>query len=164
MKKLILGVTGSRNGYPWHRRLMHKQLDLITRGYDKVELRVGDCQTGFDLFATEWAEAHDHKCVIFEARWDKYGKLAGPIRNQNLVDSFYELEVEHAFLGFPIRELPCKGTRGCLKLAEESDLMLVEFGMGLLEGFDVKDISYVASNELAKLQLIVARWEKKNEL
>lgn len=41
---------------------------------------------GVDLLADKWAILHE--CVIeeYKADWDKYGKSAGPIRNQLMLD------------------------------------------------------------------------------
>lgn len=41
---------------------------------------------GADKLAFEWAHARGVKCHEFPADWNKYGKRAGPIRNQQMLD------------------------------------------------------------------------------
>ena|SRR5271156_3821389 len=47
----------------------------------------GDCPTGLDHWADEWAKARQIPVRKFPADWDKFGRAAGPIRNQQMVDS-----------------------------------------------------------------------------
>jgi hypothetical protein len=42
---------------------------------------------GADELAGEWARARGVPCTVFEAEWDKYGKGAGHIRNQAMLDA-----------------------------------------------------------------------------
>jgi hypothetical protein len=41
---------------------------------------------GVDLDARIWAKRHHVPCVTVVADWEKYGKAAGPIRNQRMLD------------------------------------------------------------------------------
>lgn len=41
---------------------------------------------GADLIADEWAVVNWCPILEFKADWDKYGKSAGPIRNQQMID------------------------------------------------------------------------------
>ena len=41
---------------------------------------------GADTLAGEWADARDITCDMYPANWDKYGKAAGAIRNQQMLD------------------------------------------------------------------------------
>lgn len=41
---------------------------------------------GADHFADGWAAVQKVPTTIFEARWDKDGRAAGPIRNQRMLD------------------------------------------------------------------------------
>jgi hypothetical protein len=42
--------------------------------------------TGADDFAEQWAEERRVERHIFPAQWAKFGKAAGPIRNQQMLD------------------------------------------------------------------------------
>lgn len=41
---------------------------------------------GADLIARDRCAYHDIKFQTFPAEWDRYGKAAGPIRNQQMLD------------------------------------------------------------------------------
>jgi len=52
-----------------------------------VALAHGD-QRGLDHMAEGWALNNDWWVAPFPANWQKYGKRAGPIRNQQILDEF----------------------------------------------------------------------------
>jgi hypothetical protein len=43
---------------------------------------------GADWLAGEWARARGVPCTVYYAQWDKYGKRAGILRNQQMLDEF----------------------------------------------------------------------------
>ena len=45
----------------------------------------GHC-AGVDQLAEQFAVQNNHPCILFPAEWSKYGRAAGPIRNQKMVD------------------------------------------------------------------------------
>ena len=61
----------------------------------------------------------DYPLKIFPAEWDKYGKAAGPIRNEQMAK--YASEADRGILvAFPVGE--SKGTRNMIKLARQYGL------------------------------------------
>lgn len=50
------------------------------------EIVTGDCKTGADRMARFWARKHKIPLVVYYADWDKHGKAAGPMRNQEMSD------------------------------------------------------------------------------
>lgn len=44
--------------------------------------------SGADALARTWAEGRKVKCITVPADWAKYGRAAGPIRNQRMIDDF----------------------------------------------------------------------------
>lgn len=42
--------------------------------------------TGADSMAGDWAHSRMVLCEVYPAQWNKYGKSAGPIRNQQMID------------------------------------------------------------------------------
>jgi hypothetical protein len=52
---------------------------------------------GADTLAQQWAEARGVQCIGFRANWDEFGKAAGSIRNQQMLD--YGLDGLVAFPG-----------------------------------------------------------------
>lgn len=73
-----LAVVGSRD-FP--------DLDLVEK---ILQSRVGPMITGdasgVDRKVANFADEYNIELEVFEANWDKYGKQAGPIRNQEIVD------------------------------------------------------------------------------
>ncbi len=56
---------------------------LLTRGI--AEVIQGECPTGADRWAREWALNRDVKLTRCRAEWEKHGKRAGPIRNRHML-------------------------------------------------------------------------------
>jgi hypothetical protein len=52
-----------------------------------AELGQGEA-TGVDTFAKKWSEARGIPTKDYEADWDRYGKAAGAIRNEAMLDDF----------------------------------------------------------------------------
>jgi hypothetical protein len=74
---------------------------------------------GADRFAGEWADKRilaDH--VQVPAQWEEYGKAAGPIRNQAMLD--YGPELVLAFVDKPLLE--SRGTLDMVTRAEEAGI------------------------------------------
>jgi hypothetical protein len=56
-----------------------------------IWLVVGDCPTGADRIAYQWARAACMTVDCFEANWAAHGKAAGPRRNAEMVRSGADL-------------------------------------------------------------------------
>jgi len=117
MKRAI--VTGSR---------CHPQLADVWVEIDRIidfrmfdEWLVGDCPTGVDAVAKQLFECRDVPFRVFRADWEKYGRAAGPLRNEAMVET---PGVEACF-GFPFGG--SKGTRGCMNLAEKAGINTFEW-------------------------------------
>lgn len=95
--------TGSRH---WARAgVVRRWVDLLVES-GATEVLVGDCRTGVDAIVREHCELVGVSYRIFEANWDKHGKAAGPIRNQEMVAANPDFCV-----GFVRGDKPCRGTR-----------------------------------------------------
>ncbi len=64
---------------------------------------------GADALARRWAEEHGVKCETYPAEWGKYGKSAGPMRNEEMIRANPEAVV----LAFP----GGRGTAHCISFA-----------------------------------------------
>lgn len=73
---------------------------------------------GADRMARKWAEQKAITVVTEEADWDQYGRSAGPIRNQVMLDK-YKPDFVIAFPGG-------KGTAGMIKKAREAGVDVAE--------------------------------------
>ena len=60
-------------------------LTIIQGGQVSTDWKTGK-KHGADYLAKKWAEANDVSCLEFKADWNKYGKPAGMIRNQQMLD------------------------------------------------------------------------------
>jgi hypothetical protein len=96
---------GRRYGYMvWERRHIHNELRERTRNQDpglilpdpKTLIITGGAR-GTDTVAHAWAVMNSVSTRVFPADWDKYGKRAGHIRNQQMLDEGLPSEV----LAFP---------------------------------------------------------------
>lgn len=91
---------------------------LIKYETDELEIVSGGC-SGADIMGEEYAEEWDIKCAVFPADWNKYGKAAGPIRNEQMAR--YAAEADYGMLiAFPVGE--SRGTRNMIKLAKQYGL------------------------------------------
>lgn len=121
-------VTGSRD---WNKpEAITKALDLMLQAMHEANAKReaekepytftlvhGACPTGADKIADTWAVEKGLHVERHPAQWQKHGKAAGPIRNQEMVDS-----MPLVVLGFP--QGKSRGTRGCLDMAEKAGLMV----------------------------------------
>lgn len=51
-----------------------------------TEVIQGECPTGADRWAREWATNMGIKLTRCHARWDLHGRTAGPIRNRQMLE------------------------------------------------------------------------------
>lgn len=113
----MLEITGSRDfsNVSLFRSTIRKYLSDIK---DEIEIVSGGC-SGADTMGEWFAEDNNLKLTVFEADWDKYGRAAGPIRNEQMAK--YAAESDRGILiAFPIGKSP--GTRNMIKLANQYGL------------------------------------------
>ena len=78
-----IGIIGSRTRNSWEDyQCIKKKFTEIFIGGDIIVS--GGCGTGGDNFAETIARNNDIRIIIFKADWDKYGKEAGFIRNNDI--------------------------------------------------------------------------------
>lgn len=82
-------VCGSRFCYDW--RLLEQTLYEFNKEHD-IRVLISGCAPGIDSLAIQWAmynKTWDDRFILIEkypADWKQYGKGAGPIRNQQMLD------------------------------------------------------------------------------
>lgn len=125
-------VTGSRE-WPWTARTMiQDELEGMLHDWyrglfgDEVFTLVhGACPEGADKWAHQWARDnpyfHDGGGAVEEshpAEWSKYGKRAGPLRNQKMVDLGADI-----CLAYRMNE--SSGTTDCMTKAYRAGIRVV---------------------------------------
>lgn len=106
-------VTGSRT---WGDvETIHKYLAKYFDGLVSTVLVHGDCHDGADRIADSYAVKHRWKVERFPAKWQKYGKRAGYIRNAKMVEIGADICL--AFI-----KDNSKGATMCADLAEKAGI------------------------------------------
>lgn len=77
MKLAIIGSRTFQNS-----SIIFKELDPIK---DKITLVVSGGAQGADILGEKWAKGNNIPTLIFPANWEKYGKRAGYIRNEDII-------------------------------------------------------------------------------
>jgi hypothetical protein len=125
-------ITGSREWpYEWMvgaqiANFIANGLDRIPTvdGLDDIVVVHGDCPTGVDHFADIWAQDHivplGGTIERHPANWDRYGRAAGPKRNQEMVDLGANI-----CLAFPMPG--GRGTQDCIRRARKAGIKVIEF-------------------------------------
>jgi hypothetical protein len=108
-KRLL--VTGSRD-YGDHVRVTRILTPFMHQGITLVH---GDGRGLDKLAAKTWTQAGEDALAV-PADWDRYGKRAGPLRNQQMVD----LGGYIACIAFPLPG--SRGTWDCVRRAELADI------------------------------------------
>lgn len=90
------------------------------------EIIVGDA-TGADEAARTWAVSNGVGLTVHKADWNAYGRSAGPIRNQEMVDSGADL-----CLAFPMPG--SAGTWDCVRRAKKAGIVVTVIDKGEGEG------------------------------
>jgi len=121
-------VTGSRDwGFearaPIYRALYFQRLIASDVGTGRMVIVHGFCPTGADAIADRWGAQFYPDTVTVErhaADWGHWGKAAGPMRNQLMVDLGADV-----CLAFPFPD--SRGTRDCMVKAQAAGIEVLEF-------------------------------------
>lgn len=111
-------VTGSRI---WTKEdIVAYSLAAVRKHFgDDTVLVHGDCPKGLDAIASRLWEGWGLVCEPHPARWDKYGKYAGPKRNKEMAAAGADL-----CLAYPVGE--SRGTRHCMQMCSEYGIKTIE--------------------------------------
>ena len=86
-------ICGGRHfdDYETLEKVVDKVISELKLTSQEIEIVSGNCQ-GTDLLGELYAEKHELKCTVFPAKWKKFGKAAGPIRNSEMIDYISDSE------------------------------------------------------------------------
>ena len=68
------------------RRTAFQELDRVAKAEGPVSEVISGGAPGADALAVAWAQSRGVPYRVFKADWGRYGRAAGPIRNQRLLD------------------------------------------------------------------------------
>lgn len=81
---------------------------------------VSGCARGADSLGEEYAKENGYEVLKFPANWNKYGKKAGYLRNEQMA------EEANACIAFLRSDKECKGTKNMISLARKKKLLIRE--------------------------------------
>lgn len=64
--------------------IIYEGIDLFINEHGEPDLIIEGGATGVDRIAGEYAHDHNIPLQIFKVDWNKYGRAAGPIRNEEM--------------------------------------------------------------------------------
>jgi len=83
--RIVIGGCRNFNNYDFFKRCADECIFKLPKNI-KITIVSGHCR-GVDSLAERYAKENDYKLDIFPADWEKYGRAAGPIRNEKMVAS-----------------------------------------------------------------------------
>lgn len=112
-------ITGSRN---WaDAEIIDRALRNLHQVNPDAVLVSGACPTGADHLAEEMWKSWGGTVELHPADWDRYGKAAGPRRNQEMVDLGADI-----CLAFPLTD--SRGTKHCMGAAKKAGIPVLTYG------------------------------------
>ncbi len=108
LRQIIL-VCGDRKGFD-----IHRIMQWVSKLPKDTVVVHGDCQ-GVDEQAGSAARNHELEVHSYPADWAKYGRAAGPIRNQQMLDD----EQPNLVVAFHSNFEKSKGTKNMLEQADK---------------------------------------------
>ncbi|MFD0762743.1 DUF2493 domain-containing protein [Lutibacter aestuarii] len=82
MMKLIIAGTRTFNDY----KKLCTECDNILQDQNNIEIVSGAYYRGADKLGEQYAKERGYKIIRFPADWNKYGRAAGPKRNQQMAN------------------------------------------------------------------------------
>lgn len=114
-------ICGSRD-FDNYDLLKEKCDTILSRKKEEGEeiVIVSGCARGADKLGEKYAEENGYTVSKFPANWEKYGKRAGYLRNEQMA------EEANACIAFLRTDKECKGTKNMISLARKKKLLVRE--------------------------------------
>ena len=119
MIKVIIAGTRDFNDYAFLKKNVDYFLQGINPNSEEIEIVSGNAR-GADKLGERYAKEHNLPVKLFPANWDKYGKRAGYLRNQEMAN--YS-DVLIAFW-----DEKSKGTKHMIDIAKKQGLTVIVVG------------------------------------
>lgn len=119
-------------------KFLYHVLDIFANSIDVI---ISGCAPGADSLALGWANKNNKSKKLFHPDWKQYGKKAGPIRNQKMLDEGNP-DVVIAFPGG-------NGTKHMIKISKNANVPVLDFNDS--ETYDLyrKEFDYAQSKQLS---------------
>lgn len=128
MIKVIIAGTRDFNDYAFLKKNVDYFLQGINPNNEEIEIVSGNAR-GADKLGERYAKEHNLPVKLFPANWDKYGKRAGYLRNQEMAN--YS-DVLIAFW-----DEKSKGTKHMIDIAKKQDLTVIVVGYVYRSGYSI---------------------------
>ena len=128
MIKVIIAGTRDFNDYAFLKKNVDYFLQGINPNSEEIEIVSGNAR-GADKLGERYAKEHNLPVKLFPANWDKYGKRAGYLRNQEMAN--YS-DVLIAFW-----DEKSKGTKHMIDIAKKQDLTVIVVGYVYKSGYKI---------------------------
>lgn len=128
MIKVIIAGTRDFNDYAFLKKNVDYFLQGINPNNEEIEIVSGNAR-GADKLGERYAKEHNLPVKLFPANWDKYGKRAGYLRNQEMAN--YS-DVLIAFW-----DEKSKGTKHMIDIAKKQGLTVIVVGYVYRSGYSI---------------------------
>ena len=122
MIKVIIAGTRDFNDYAFLKKNLDYFLQGINPNNEEIEIVSGNAR-GADKLGERYAKEHNLPVKLFPANWDKYGKRAGYLRNQEMAN--------YADVLIAFWDEKSKGTKHMIDIAKKQDLTVIVVGYEL---------------------------------
>ena len=122
MIKVIIAGTRDFNDYAFLKKNLDYFLQGINPNNEEIEIVSGNAR-GADKLGERYAKEHNLPVKLFPANWDKYGKRACYLRNQEMAN--------YADVLIAFWDEKSKGTKHMIDIAKKQDLTVIVVGYEL---------------------------------
>ena len=130
MIKVIIAGTRDFNDYAF----LKKNVDYFSQGInpnnEEIEIVSGNAR-GADKLGERYAKEHNLPVKLFPANWDKYGKRAGYLRNQEMAN--------YADVLIAFWDEKSKGTKHMIDIAKKQGLTVIVVGYVYRSGYSISE-------------------------
>lgn len=119
MRKIII-VAGSRNfnDYFYLEKVL---LGILNVEEDDITI-ISGCAKGADYLGSKFALNHNCKLIQMPARWDKFGKSAGIIRNKEMLNYLKENKNTSYVFVVAFWDGKSRGTKNMISITQEAGI------------------------------------------
>lgn len=120
MKQFRVIIAGSRYYFNYNKLVTKCDAILANKLNDPdcEVIIVSGCARGADFLGERYAHKKHLKIEYHPPNWEKYGKSAGPIRNEEMAQN------ADALIAFPLEGVANKGTVDMIRRAEQYNLLV----------------------------------------